>query len=328
MKLLVTGSAGFIGSNFVREVLDTRAGTTIISYDLLTYAGNVANLDGLDAKRHTLVRGDIAEPAAVAKLFADHGPFDALVHFAAESHVDRSIADAGAFVRTNVLGTQVLLAAARTGKVGRFVHVSTDEVYGSTDTGHFVETTPLDPTSPYAASKAASDLLVLSYVKTYKLPALITRCSNNYGPWQFPEKAIPLFVTNALQDKPLPVYGDGSNVREWLHVRDHCRAVLAVLERGKDAGIYNIGSGFEMKNIDLARLILATLGKPKELLSFVTDRLAHDRRYAIDSSKLRNDLGWAPSITFEQGIAETIAWYRTNETWWRDILSGAYRSRA
>jgi dTDP-glucose 4,6-dehydratase len=326
VKLLATGSAGFIGSNFVREVLETRPGWTIVSYDLLTYAGNLANLEGLDATRHRLVRGDVADAAAVEKLFADHGPFDALVHFAAESHVDRSIADAGAFVRTNVLGTQVLLSAARERKLARFVHVSTDEVYGSTDTGHFTETTPLDPTSPYAASKAASDLLVLAYVKTHKLPALITRCSNNYGPWQFPEKAIPLFVTNALQDKALPVYGDGSNVREWLHVRDHCRAVLAVLEKGEDAGIYNIGSGHEMKNVELARLILKTLGKPESLLTFVTDRLAHDRRYAIDSTRLRTKLGWAPSIAFEPGIAETIAWYRANERWWRDILSGEYRS--
>ena len=328
MKLLVTGSAGFIGSNFVREVLETRPGWTIVSFDLLTYAGNVANLDGLDAKRHTLVCGDIADAAAVTKLFADHGPFDALVHFAAESHVDRSIADAGAFVRTNVLGTQVLLSAARASKLKRFVHVSTDEVYGSTDSGRFTETTPLDPTSPYAASKAASDLLVLSYVKTHKLPALVTRCSNNYGPWQVPEKAIPLFVTNALQDKALPVYGDGSNVREWLHVRDHCRAVLAVLEKGEDGGIYNIGSGHEMKNVDLARLILTTLGKPERLLTFVTDRLAHDRRYAIDSTRLRETLGWAPAVSFEAGIAETIEWYRRNERWWRDILSGAYRSRS
>lgn len=327
MKLLVTGSAGFIGSNFVREVLETRPGWTIVSYDLLTYAGNLANLEGLDEKRHRLVRGDIADAKAVEKLFVEDGPFDALVHFAAESHVDRSIADAGAFVRANVLGTQVLLSAARERKLARFVHVSTDEVYGSTDSGRFVETTPLDPTSPYAASKASSDLLVLSYVKTHKLPALVTRCSNNYGPWQFPEKAIPLFVTNALQDKALPVYGDGSNVREWLHVRDHCRAVLAVLEKGEDGGIYNIGSGHEMKNVELARLILKTLGKPESLLTFVTDRLAHDRRYAIDSTRIRTKLGWAPQIAFEPGIAGTIEWYRTNERWWRDIHSGAYRAR-
>ena len=328
MRLGVTGSAGFIGSNFVREVLETRPGWSVVSLDLLTYAGNVANLEGLDPARHRLVRGDIADAKAVEGFFEEHGPFDALVHFAAESHVDRSIADAGAFVRTNVLGTQVLLSAARARKLARFVHVSTDEVYGSTDSGHFVETTPLDPTSPYAASKAASDLLVLAYVKTHKLPALVTRCSNNYGPYQFPEKAIPLFVTNALQDKALPVYGDGSNVREWLHVRDHCRAVLAVLEKGADGGIYNIGSGHEMKNVDLARLILKTLGKPASLLTFVTDRLAHDRRYAIDSTRIREKLGWAPQVAFETGIAETIAWYRDNERWWRDIQSGAYRRGA
>ena len=325
--MLVTGSAGFIGSNFVREVLVSRPDWTIVSYDLLTYAGNIANLDGLDPARHELIRGDVADPIAVQKVFVDRGPFDAVVHFAAESHVDRSIADASEFVRTNVTGTQVLLSVARAEKLKRFLHISTDEVYGSTESGRFREISPIDPTSPYAASKAASDLLVMSYVKTHKLPAIITRCSNNYGPWQFPEKAIPLFVTNALQDKPLPVYGDGMNVREWLFVRDHCRALLAVLERGDDGAIYNIGSGHEMRNVDLARLILVKLGKPESLLTFVTDRPAHDKRYSVDSSRLRERLGWAPEVPFEQGITDTIAWYRVSEPWWRDILSGAYRSR-
>ena len=325
MKLLVTGSAGFIGCNFVREVAETRAGWSVVSLDKLTYAGNLANLDGV--ARHELVRGDVAVPADVERAF-ERGPFDAVVHFAAESHVDRSIESGDEFARTNVLGTQVLLSAARRHAPKRFVHVSTDEVYGSLGaTGHFLETTPLDPTSPYAASKAASDLMVLAAVKTWELPAIVTRCSNNYGPYQFPEKAIPLFVTNAMQDRPLPVYGDGSNVREWLHVRDHARAILAVLEKGADGEIYNIGSGEERRNIDIAKLIVATLGKPESLITFVTDRLAHDRRYAIDSTKLRTKLGWNPQVKFEPGIAETIAWYRANEPWWRDILSGAYRSR-
>ncbi|HVO31783.1 MAG TPA: dTDP-glucose 4,6-dehydratase [bacterium] len=327
MRLLVTGSAGFIGCNFVREILETRPGWTIVSFDKLSYAGNLANLDGLDAKRHSFVRGDIAVAADVARAF-ERGPFDAMVHFAAESHVDRSIESGDEFARSNVLGTQVLLSASRKAKLGRFVHVSTDEVYGSLGpTGKFVETMPLDPTSPYAASKAASDLMVLAHIKTHKMPALITRCSNNYGPYQFPEKAIPLFVTNALQDKPLPVYGDGSNVREWLHVRDHARAILAVLEKGRDGEVYNIGSGEERKNIDLAKLILKTLGKPESLINFVTDRLAHDRRYAIDNSKIKRELGWSPAVGFEDGIRDTIAWYRANEPWWRDILSGNYRAR-
>ncbi len=327
MKLLVTGSYGFIGSNFVHEALAARAGWRIVSLDLLTYAGNLANLDGLDPERHSFVRGDIAERAQVDAAF-ERGPFDAVVHFAAESHVDRSIESADAFVRTNVLGTQTLVNAARRHRVARFLHVSTDEVYGSLgETGRFSETTPLDPTSPYAASKTASDLLVLAAVKTHKLPAIVTRCSNNYGPRQFPEKAIPLFVTNALQDRPLPVYGDGRNVREWLHVRDHCRALLAILERGGDGEVYNIGSGHEMPNIDLARLILRTLRKPDSLISFVTDRLAHDRRYAIDATKLRTRLGWTPEVPFERGIVETIEWYRSNETWWRDIQTGAYLER-
>ena len=327
MRLLVTGAAGFIGCNFVREVLETRGRWTIVSFDKLTYAGNLANLDGLDERRHTFVRGDIAVAPEVELAFTQ-GPFDAIVHFAAESHVDRSIESGDEFARTNVLGTQVLLSAARRHETRRFVHVSTDEVYGSLGpTGAFLETTPLDPTSPYAASKAASDLMVLAAVKTWKLGGLITRCSNNYGPYQFPEKAIPLFVTNALQDKPLPVYGDGSNVREWLHVRDHATALLAVLERGADGEIYNIGSGEECRNIDLAKQILKNVGKPESLIGFVTDRLAHDRRYAIDSTKLRTQLGWAPQHAFESGLRETIRWYRENATWWGNILDGSYKAR-
>ena len=326
MKLLVTGSAGFIGSNFVREAIETRE-AEIVSVDALTYAGNLANLDGLDPARHKLVVGDICDREILDAAFAQ-GPFDALVNFAAESHVDRSIVSAEEFVRTNVLGTQTLVAAARRHELPRFVQVSTDEVYGSLGpTGRFQETDRLDPTSPYAASKAAADLLVLAQVKTHKLPALITRCSNNYGPYQFPEKAIPLFVTNALQDKPLPVYGDGSNVREWLHVRDHARGILAVVESGKVGEVYNIGGGRELKNLDLAKRILKELRKPESLISFVTDRLAHDRRYAIDASKIERELGWKPEVDFDRGIAETVDWYRSHGPWWKAILDGSYRQR-
>jgi dTDP-glucose 4,6-dehydratase len=326
VKLLVTGSAGFIGSNFVREVMETRD-DSVVSIDLLTYAGNVANLDGIDAGRHTFLKGDICDARFLDAAFAA-GPFDAVVHFAAESHVDRSIASADEFVRTNVLGTQALLSAARRHSLPRFLQVSTDEVYGSLGpTGRFTEKTPLDPTSPYAASKAAADLLVMSCVKTWKLPAIITRCSNNYGPFQFPEKAIPLFVTSALRDAALPVYGDGTNVREWLHVRDHCRAILAVLDRGRDGEVYNIGSGEELRNIDLVKRILSELGKPESLISFVTDRLAHDRRYAIDSTKLRSELDWQPKVAFDAGIRETVEWYRDHGPWWKDILTGAYKKR-
>lgn len=327
MKVLLTGAAGFIGCNFVREVLETRRDWSIVSFDRLTYAGNVANLEGLDPARHSFVKGDICSSADVERAFAGRG-IDAVVHMAAESHVDRSIEGPDEFARTNVWGTQVLLTVAKKHGVKRFLHVSTDEVYGSLGPeGTFHETTPLDPTSPYSASKAGSDLLVLAQVKTHKFPAIVTRCSNNYGPFQFPEKAIPLFVTNALQDKPLPVYGDGSNVREWLHVRDHARALLTVLEKGKDGEIYNIGSGEEMRNIDMAKRILRILGKPESLIRFVTDRLAHDRRYAIDSTKLRTETGWAPKVGFDDGIRETVEWYRANEAWWRDILSGEYRKR-
>ena len=325
MKMLVTGAAGFIGSNFVRRVLEKRD-EHVVSFDLLTYAGNLANLDGLDEERHTFVKGDIAQPRDVEGVYHEHGPFDLVMHFAAESHVDRSIESATDFVRTNVVGTQVLMDVSRKAGITRFVHVSTDEVYGSLGAeGLFTETTPLAPNSPYSASKAASDMLVRSYVKTYGFPAVTTRCSNNYGPYQFPEKAIPLWTTNALADEPLPLYGDGKNVRDWIHVTDHCDAVLAVLDKGKDGEVYNIGGECERENIQIAEAILDALDKPKSLIKLVTDRPGHDRRYAMDIEKISGELGWKPAIDFADGIASTVKWYVDNESWWREIKSGAYR---
>ncbi len=324
MRLLVTGGAGFIGANFVQHVLATHPEDEVVTFDLLTYAGNLANLEPvMGDPRHRFVRADVTDADAVNA--AVEG-VDAIVHLAAESHVDRSIADATAFLRTNVVGTQVLLDAARRAKVGRFLQVSTDEVYGSLGpTGAFAEEHPLQPNSPYAASKAAADLLVRAAHRTYGLDALITRCSNNYGPYQFPEKLIPLFVTNALADEPLPLYGDGCQVRDWIHVADHCRALDVVLRCGRAGEIYNVGGGNEHRNIDVARRILETLGKPTTLLRHVADRPGHDRRYAIDASKTRRELGWAPREPFAAGIAATIAWYRAHRPWWEAIKSGAYR---
>jgi dTDP-glucose 4,6-dehydratase len=325
MKLLVTGGAGFIGANFVQHVLATHADDEVVTLDLLTYAGNLANLEPvLSHPRHRFVRGDIADADAVASAMT--GGVDAILNFAAESHVDRSIADAGAFLATNVIGTQVLLDAARRQGVGRFLQVSTDEVYGSLGpTGAFSETTPLAPNSPYAASKAAADLLVRAAHHTHGLPALITRCSNNYGPYQFPEKLIPLFVTNALADEPLPLYGDGRQVRDWIHVEDHCRGLDVVLREGKVGEVYNLGGGNERENIEIAHLILEALGKPPLLLRHVTDRLGHDRRYAIDARKVERELGWRPRREFGAGLRDTIEWYRTHRGWWEAVKSGAYR---
>ncbi|MDI6869849.1 MAG: dTDP-glucose 4,6-dehydratase [Bacillota bacterium] len=322
-RILVTGGAGFIGSNFIHYWLE-RHDSEVINLDLLTYAGNLENLaDVADHPRYRFVRGDIADRELVDRLLEG---VDAVVNFAAESHVDRSIHDAGAFIRTNVAGTQVLLEAARHREVGRFMHISTDEVYGSLGPeGAFTEQTPLAPNSPYSASKAAADLLVRAYHHTYGLDAVITRCSNNYGPYQFPEKLIPLMVTNALEDKELPVYGDGLNIRDWIHVRDHCRAIDLALHRGRAGEVYNVGAGEERTNLELVREILRLLGKPESRIRFVKDRPGHDRRYAIDSTKLRTELGWRPEVDFARGLAETVEWYMANRPWWEKIKSGEYR---
>jgi dTDP-glucose 4,6-dehydratase len=298
----------------------------VINYDKLTYAGNLENLAGIASDpRYVFVRGDICDRAAVDAAMQAHN-IDTVVHFAAESHVDRSITGATVFVSTNVLGTQVMLDASRARGIERFLHVSTDEVYGSLgSTGKFTEQTPLHPNSPYAASKASSDLLVLAYHHTFGFPVVVTRCSNNYGPYQFPEKLIPLMIMNALQDKPLPVYGDGLNVRDWLHVVDHCRAIETVLRTGAVGEVYNIGGNNEWKNIDIVRALLKHLGKPESLIAFVKDRLGHDRRYAIDATKINTDLGWEPSYTFDRGLAETIDWYIANRSWAEKVMSGEYQ---
>lgn len=327
MRLLVTGGAGFIGANFVRLALAEGWAERLVVFDLLTYAGNLDNLAGLEGDpRYRFVRGDIAEGPAVEQLFVEEGPFDAVVNLAAESHVDRSIEDATSFIRTNVAGTQVLLDAARRHRIRRFLQVSTDEVYGSLGAeGRFTEASPLAPSSPYAASKAAADLLCQAYGGTYGLPVVITRCSNNYGPYQFPEKLIPLFVTNALEGEPLPVYGDGLQVRDWIHVEDHCRGLWAALTRGRPGEVYNFGGDGERTNLELTRLILRLLGRPESLIRHVGDRRNHDRRYAIDWSRAKAELGWAPRHRLETGLPATIDWYRANERWWRKVKSGSYR---
>ena len=322
--ILVTGGCGFIGSNFVRYLLETEPDTCVINFDALTYAGNLANVaDLVGNPRYRFIKGDVTDREAVRVALVG---VDAIVHFAAESHVDRSILDSGPFIRTNVQGTQVLLDAARHVGVSRYVQVSTDEVYGSLGAeGAFTEATPLAPNSPYAASKAAADLLVRSYVHTFGMPALITRCSNNYGPYQFPEKLLPLFISNLLRDEPVPVYGDGLNVRDWIHVRDHCAAVAAVLRKGRPGEVYNIGGRSEWTNIRLTHTLLDLLGKPRSLIRYVADRPGHDRRYAIDCAKIETELGWKPAIPFEQGLSDTIAWYEANAPWVEQIRSGAYR---
>ena len=326
MKLLVTGGMGFIGSNFVLHLLSHSDTYSIVNLDALTYAGNPDNLRSIERNpRYTFVKGDICDTRLVRDLFTKH-QFDAVVHFAAESHVDRSITGPEQFILTNVLGTGVLLQAAKLSWEGhydfhRFIHVSTDEVYGTLGkTGKFSETTPIAPNSPYSASKTGSDLVVRAYFETFAFPAIITRCSNNYGPYQFPEKLIPLMITNAMNDIPLPVYGDGLNVRDWLYVEDHCAAIRMVLEKGEPGQVYNIGGNNEKCNIDIVKLILAELGKKEFLISFVKDRLGHDRRYAIDASKIKRDLGWAPSVQFEEGIKRTIKWYVENEAWWGRLI--------
>lgn len=325
MKLLITGGAGFIGSNFVLHMADKYPSYELINLDLLTYCGNLENLTAVqDNPRYHFVQGDIADAALVRELMAG---VDAVVHFAAESHVDRSITDPGVFVRTNVLGTHVLLDAARDAGVQKFVHVSTDEVYGSLGpTGLFHETTPLAPNSPYSASKAGSDLLVRAYHETFGLDVNITRCSNNYGPYQFPEKLIPLMIQRALQDQPLPIYGDGLNIRDWLHVADHCQAIDLVLHKGRAGDVYNVGGNNERTNIEIVQTILGLLDKPEHLMTFVEDRKGHDRRYGIDATKLREELGWEPQYAFDSGIRQTVQWYLDNRPWWERILAGGHLS--
>ena len=329
MKVLVTGAAGFIGSNLVHFLCRERPSWKITALDLLTYAGNLKNIATLvDEKRVAFERVDITDERSIAELF-EREKFDLVFHLAAESHVDRSIMSAREFVSTNVMGTQVLIDAAFKYKVNKFVHISTDEVYGSLGpTGHFVETTPLDPTSPYAASKAASDLMVLSFCKTHKFNASVTRCTNNYGFYHFPEKLIPLFITNAMEDKKVPLYGDGMNVRSWLFVEDHCDGLLRVAEKGRAGEVYNIGgtSDCELPNRDVTYRILEMLGKSKDLIQPVGDRPAHDRRYAVDTTKIRTELGWEAATTFRDGLAKTVDWYKANRPWWEEIKSGAYRS--
>jgi len=324
MKLLVTGGAGFIGSSFVRYVLRTRQDVEVLNLDLLTYAGNLRNLDEVaEDPRYAFVRGDIADPKKVGQIFLEH-PIDAVVNFAAETHVDRSIVDSAPFIRTNIEGTRCLLEQARMHKVSRFVQISTDEVYGSLGpSGAFREDSPIDPSSPYSASKAAADMLALAYHRTYDVPVLITRCSNNYGPYQFPEKLIPVLITNSMENRPLPIYGDGLNVREWIFADEHSRAVLMALEKGKPGEVYNIGSGHEKTNLEVVREILRLMGKPESLIQFVKDRPGHDRRYAIDCSKIRCAWKWKPEIDFSDGLAATIEWYKTHQDW---VNSTGHRS--
>ncbi|MFZ0738919.1 MAG: dTDP-glucose 4,6-dehydratase [Candidatus Acidiferrales bacterium] len=325
MKIFVTGGAGFIGSNFIRHVLSLGKGYSIVNYDKLTYAGNLANLASLaENPNYRFVRGDICDATAVE---ANMEGCDAVVHFAAESHVDRSIYEPAVFIETNVTGTIMLLQVARRTDVKRFVHISTDEVYGDLLPEVFAdEDSPLRPSSPYSASKGAADLLVHSYVRTYNFPALITRSSNNYGPFQFPEKFLPLLITNAFENKELPIYGDGQQQRDWLHVDDNCRGILAVLERGQIGEVYNIGGHRVEENLTMARRLLRLMGKPETLLSYVKDRPGHDRRYALDCRKMEAELGWKPSISLEDGLRRTIDWYKTNEDWTAGVRGGEYRS--
>jgi dTDP-glucose 4,6-dehydratase len=320
MRIVVTGGAGFIGSHYVRSLCagayPAFAGAQVVVLDLLTYAGTRTNLTGCDVE---FVHGDIRDADTVARVLARA---DVVVHFAAESHVDRSIAGAADFVSTNVVGTQVLLAGALAAGVDRFVHVSTDEVYGSIEEGAWPETHPLLPNSPYSASKAGSDLLARAYHRTHGLPVCITRCSNNYGPHQFPEKVIPLFVTNLLDGRKVPLYGDGLNVRDWLHVDDHCRGIQLVAERGRPGEIYNIGGGIELTNRELTYRLLDAVGADESMIEPVADRKGHDRRYSVDWSKIADELGYAPLVPFEQGLAETVEWYRENRDWWEPLKAG------
>ena len=324
VKILITGGAGFIGSNFVKYMLNQHKDYEIVNLDALTYCGNLENLSDIeDNPNYTFVKGDIRDKSVVDDLVKDS---DYVINFAAESHVDRSIEDPEIFIKSNVLGTQVLLNAAKEYGVEKYIQISTDEVYGTLGKeGYFTETTPLQPNSPYSASKAGGDLITRAYFETFDLPINITRCSNNYGPYQFPEKLIPLMISNTLEDKKLPIYGDGKNIRDWLHVYDHCSAIDLVLHEGKIGEVYNIGGNNEKQNIDIVKLILNELDKDESLIEFVTDRLGHDRRYAIDSSKIQEQLGWKPKYTFEMGIKETIQWYLDNQEWINQVKSGDYQ---
>jgi dTDP-glucose 4,6-dehydratase len=326
MSVLVTGSAGFIGSNFVRLLIDA-TGEHIVSLDALTYAGNMDNLANLPSDRHAFIHGNICDEQTLTQVFRDHA-IEKVVHFAAESHVDRSIMSSDPFIQTNVVGTQRLLDASKTHGVEAFVHVSTDEVYGTLNATEpaFTEGHHIQPNSPYSASKAASDLLVRSYVETFGFPAMITRCSNNYGPYQFPEKLIPLMIHNAKNNRPLPVYGDGTNIRDWIHVSDHCKGVLRVLEKGEFGEVYNIGGHSELKNIDIVHQIIDACGADSSLIQFVSDRPGHDFRYAMDISKIEQALGWAPEVSFSDGLSSTIQWYADNSAWLEKIINGDYQN--
>lgn len=328
-KIIVTGGAGFIGSNFIFYMLERHPEDRIICLDKLTYAGNLSTLAPvMDNPRFRFVRADICDRAAVNQLFQEEKP-DIVVNFAAESHVDRSILNPDIFLQTNIIGTAVLMDACREYGAARFHQVSTDEVYGDLPLDRpdllFTEETPIHTSSPYSSSKASADLLALAYFRTYGLPVTISRCSNNYGPYQFPEKLIPLMIANALNDRPLPVYGEGLNVRDWLYVEDHCLAIDRILEQGRIGEVYNIGGHNEMKNIDIVRLICRELGKPESLISYVADRRGHDLRYAIDPEKIHRELGWLPETKFAEGIRKTIRWYLDNRTWWEEIVSGEYQ---
>ena len=328
MNIIVTGGAGFIGSNFVFHMLQTHPEYRIVCLDKLTYAGNLSTLEPVMGNENfRFVKADICDRAAVYQLFEEEHP-DMVVNFAAESHVDRSIENPGIFLETNIMGTAVLMDACRKYGITRYHQVSTDEVYGDLPLDQpdlfFTEDTPIHTSSPYSSSKASADLLVLAYHRTYGLPVTISRCSNNYGPYHFPEKLIPLMIINALHDKPLPVYGDGLNVRDWLYVEDHCQAIDLILHKGTVGEVYNVGGHNEMKNIEIVKLICRTLGKPESLIQFVTDRKGHDRRYAIDPTKIHRELGWLPETKFADGIQKTIQWYVTHEDWWQPIVSGEY----
>ncbi|WKT77669.1 dTDP-glucose 4,6-dehydratase [Lysinibacillus fusiformis] len=326
MKILVTGGAGFIGSNFVNYMVDKYPEYLIVNVDTLTYAGNLENLKQSESKpNYQFVKADIIDAETMDHVIGNG--VDAIINFAAESHVDRSITNPGIFVQTNIQGTQVLLDAAKKYNVKKYLQVSTDEVYGSLgEDGYFTEQTPLAPNSPYSASKAGADLLVLAYHETFGLPVNITRCSNNYGPFHFPEKLIPLMIINALKDKKLPVYGDGKNVRDWLHVTDHCSAIDLVLHKGINGEVYNVGGHNEKTNLEVVKELLKQLDKPESLIQYVEDRLGHDRRYAIDPTKLQKELGWEPKYTFETGLKETVRWYLDNKDWWENIISGDYQN--
>ncbi len=318
MNVLVTGGCGFIGSNFIRHILKRYPDCRVINLDDLTYAGNLDNLrDIKEGDRYTFVKGRVENAALVKDVIKG---IDAVVHFAAESHVDRSIVDAQPFLITNVVGTYVMLEASRNASIKRFIHISTDEVYGSLgDTGKFKEDTPLRPNSPYSASKASADMLVRAYHETYGFPAIIVRPSNNYGPYQFPEKFIPLMITNLLDDRPIPVYGEGRNIRDWLYVEDNCRAIDLVLRKGRAGEIYNVGGNAEMRNIEIAKMVIGIMGKSEDLIAFVKDRPGHDYRYALDNSKIESELGWGPSLDIEAGIRKTIDWYKDHQWWWRPL---------